>query len=164
MKLVLAILAGFIVSLASAVIAATPDPREADREQITALITALDETWNKHDMRAHAALFHEDGIWIAWTGEVISGRAAYEQALTSLHKTLFKNSVHKGRIEEIAFVAPDAAVVRGYGTVIGNEPTPDKVERYRNLIVVTKRNGAWKLSWGQKTRFREGIPDPYPGT
>jgi uncharacterized protein (TIGR02246 family) len=95
-------------------------------------------------------------------GQVLQGRATYEAELARLHQTVFKKSVHQGRIEELTFVAPDVAVVRGYGTVVGNEPTPDKVERYRNLIVVTKRDGAWKVSWGQKTRFKENIPDPDP--
>ena len=140
-----------------------PDARESDREQITAIMAALDETWNKHDMHAHAELFHEDGVWIAWQGEVFKGAADFEAELTALHKTIFKNSVHRGRIEELTFVGPDVAVVRGYGTVVGNEPTPDKVHRYRILVVMTKRNGVWKMSWGQKTRFADTTPDPLPG-
>ncbi len=164
MKLVLAaILATLFISFVPHAAAAAPDSRELDRQQIAALIASLDETWNRHDMPAHAALFHEDGIWIAWTGAVLSGRAAYESELTRLHKTVFRKSVHTGHIEELTFISADAAVVRGFGTVIGNEPTPDKMERYRNLLVVTKRNGAWKVSWGQKTRFSERTPDPDPG-
>lgn len=160
MKLILATALAGLVTAGSE--AAAPDTRESDRQQVTALMAALDDTWNKHDMRAQAALFHEDGMWIAWTGAVIQGRSKYEAELTRLHQTVFKNSVHKGRLEELTFVAPDVAVVRGYGTVVGNEPTPEKVERYRNLIVATKRNGVWKVSWGQKTRFLESTPDPEP--
>jgi uncharacterized protein (TIGR02246 family) len=140
-----------------------PEAKESDRQQVTALVAALDETWNRHDMRAHAALFHEDGTWIAWTGAVLQGRSAYEAELTRLHQTVFRKSVHQGRIEELTFVAPDVAVVRAYGTVVGNEPTPEKVERYRNLIVATRRDGLWKVSWGQKTRFAPNTPDPEAG-
>lgn len=142
--------------------AAMADSRDLDRQQIMALMAELDETWNRHDMRAHAALFHEDGIWIAWTGEVLSGREAYETTLTRLHQTVFRTSVHDGRVEELKFIGPDAAVVRGYGTAIGNEPTPEVMERYRILVVLTRRDGAWKMSWGQKTRFKEGTPGPDP--
>lgn len=163
MKSVLAaLLAALFISFVSRSEAAAPDSRELDRQQITALIASLDETWNRHDMAAHAALFHDDGIWVAWTGQVLTGRAEYEATLTDLHKTVFKKSVHTGHIEEVTFISADAAVVRGFGTVIGNEPTPDKMERYRNLLVVAKRNGAWKVSWGQKTRFSEKTPDPKP--
>lgn len=153
-------LAALAILFASASQGTPPDARESDRKQITAIMAALDDTWNKHDMRTHANLFHEDGVWIAWTGEVLKGAADYEAKLTALHKTTFKNSVHKGRIEELTFVAPEVAVVRGYGTAVGNEPTPDKVHRYRILVVMTKRDGVWKLSWGQKTRFSDTTPDP----
>jgi uncharacterized protein (TIGR02246 family) len=161
----LSVALAWLIFVSSAYSQATPPPdtRESDREQIAAWMAALDETWNKHDMHAHAALFHEDGIWIAWTGHVLKGPAAYEAALAPLHKTIFGNSVHTGRIEELTFIAPDVAVVRGYGTVIGNEPTPDKVKRYWILVVMTKRNGVWKLSWGQKTHFADSTPDPSPG-
>jgi uncharacterized protein (TIGR02246 family) len=164
MRLILATaFAALTIMFAPASQGAQPAAMQSDREQITTVMAALDETWNKHDMHAHAELFHEDGVWIAWTGEVLNGAVDYETRLTPLHKTIFKNSVHKGRIEELTFVAPDVAVVRGYGTVVGNEPTPDKVHRYRNLVVMTKRNGVWKLSWGQKTRFTDSTPDPSPG-
>ena len=161
MKLMLAtVLVGVAFLFAPASEGAQPNTRDSDREQIVAVMAALDETWNRHDMHAHAALFHEDGVWIAWTGQVLKGPADYEATATPLHKTIFKESVHKGRIEELTFVAPDVAVVRGYGTVVGNEPTPEKVERYRILVVMTKREGVWKLSWGQKTRFQDSTPDP----
>lgn len=153
-------LAALSILFASASHGTPPDARESDREQIRAVMVALDETWNKHDMRAHAELFHEDAVWIGWTGEVLNGAAEYEARLAALHKTVFKNSVHTGRVEELTFVAPDVAVVRGYGTVVGNEPTPDKRDRYRILVVMTKRNGVWKLSFGQKTRFSDSTPDP----
>lgn len=164
MRLVFATTLVALATLFAPASQSTPtDARESDRKQITAVMTALDETWNEHDMRAHAALFHEDGVWIAWTGDVLKGPAAYEAKLAPLHETIFKNSVHKGQIEELTFIAPDVAVVRGYGTVVGNEPTPDKVHRYWILVVMTKRDDVWKLSWGQKTRFADTTPDPVLG-
>lgn len=151
------IAAGQVTRRSTAAVA-QPEARISDRDQITAVIAALNETWNKHDMRAHAELFHEDGVWIAWTGEPLIGAATFEANLTALHKTIFKNSVHKSWVEELTFVGPDAAIVREHGTAVGNEPTPEKILRYRNLIVVTKRNGVWKLSWGQKTRLADTAP------
>ena len=135
MKSVFAAMLAALFIFSSNAEAAAPDSRELDRQQITALIASLDETWNRHDMPAHAALFHEDGIWIAWTGAVLSGRVAYENELTRLHKTVFKKSVHTGRIEELTFIGPDAAVVRGYGTVIARttlssrHPAPGRAVR-----------------------------------
>ena len=142
--------------------AATLTPSEEDREQIVRVFEALDETWNRHDMAGHAALFHKDGVWIAWTGQLLNGAAEYEAALTPLHKTIFKDSVHDDHIEDMTFAAPNVAVIRGYGTVTGNKPAPERTERYRILLVMTKREGIWKIGWGQKTRLLDSTPDPAP--
>jgi uncharacterized protein (TIGR02246 family) len=141
---------------------AAPPGTEADRAQITALIKGWETAWNGHDMRAFASLFHEDGVWILWTGEVWKGRAAIEEGHAAVHKTVFRNSVQRERLEELTFVGPDAAVVRFYSTLIGDERAPDKLVRSRKILIVTKRNAAWKIGWGQNTRFADTTPDPQP--
>ena len=77
----------------------------AYREQITAIIDRWERAWNSHDMHALAALFHEDGFWILWTGEVWKGRTAIEEGHAAVHKTVFRNSVQRERLEELTFVA-----------------------------------------------------------
>ena len=131
----------------------------SDREQITAIIRGWEKAWNSHDMHAFANLFHEDGVWVLWTGAVWKGRAAIEEGHAAVHKTVFRNSVQKKRIDEMTFVGPDAAVVRLYSTLAGDERAPDKVIRSRNLLVITKRAGVWKIGWGQNTRLADTTPD-----
>ena len=131
----------------------------ADREQITAIIRSWEKAWNSHDMRALAALFHEDGVWILWTGEVWKGRTKIEEGHAAVHKTVFRNSVQRERLEELTFVGPDAAVVRFYSTLTGDERYPDKIVRSRKILIVTKREGAWKVGWGQNTRLADSTPD-----
>lgn len=135
-------------------------PSEAsDREQITAIIRSWEKAWNGHDMQAFASLFHEDGTWVLWTGAVWKGRAAIEEGHAAVHKTVFRNSTQRKRIEEITFVSPDAAVVRLYSTLTGDERAPDKFIRSRNLLVITKRAGVWRIGWGQNTRLADTTPD-----
>ena len=86
--------------------------RSRDRDQIMAIIQRWEEAWNSHDMRAFASLFHEDGTWILWTGAVWTGRTAIEEGHAAVHKTVFRNSIQRERLEELTFVGPDAAVVR----------------------------------------------------
>ena len=131
----------------------------ADREQITGILDSWEKAWNSHDMRALAALFHEDGIWILWTGEVWKGRTAIEEGHAAVHKTVFRNSVQRERLEELTFVGPDAAIVRFYSTLTGDERSPDKVVRSRKILMVTKRNGAWRVGWGQNTRLADTTPN-----
>ena len=131
----------------------------ADREQIMAIIHSWETAWNSHDMRALASLFHEDGMWILWTGEVWKGRTAIEEGHAAVHKTVFRNSVQRERLEELTLVSPDAAVVRFYSTLTGDERDPDKVVRSRKILIVTKRDGAWRVGWGQNTRLADTTPD-----
>lgn len=130
-----------------------------DREQITAIIERWEKAWNSHDMRAFASVFHEDGIWVLWTGQVWKGRTAIEEGHAAVHRTVFRNSVQRERIEELTFVGPDAAVVRFYSTLTGDERAPDKVIRSRKVLILTKRQGTWRVGWGQNTRLADSTPD-----
>ena len=134
--------------------------RASDRKQITAILQSWEEAWNRHDMHSFGNLFHENGVWILWTGQVWKGRAAIEEGHAAVHKTVFRNSVQHERLEELTFVGPNAAVVRFYSTLTGDERSPDKVVRSRKVLIVTKQKGIWKIGWGQNTRLADSTPDP----
>lgn len=126
-----------------------------DSTQIVAIIDNWQKAWNSHDMHAFANLFHEDGIWVLWNGQVWKGRTTIEEGHAEVHKTIFRNSTQKKQIEEMTFVGPEVTVVRLHSTLIGDERYPDKVVESRNLLVITKRKNIWKIGWGQNTRFPE---------
>lgn len=46
-----------------------------------------------------------------------------------------------------------------YSTLTGDERYLDKVVRSRKILIVTKREGAWRVGWGQKTRLADTTPD-----
>jgi len=139
--------------------AARASDRASDRAKVTALIRSWEEAWNSHDMHAFANLFHEDGIWILWTGQVWKGRTAIEEGHAAVHKTVFRNSIQRERLEELTFVGPDAAVVRFYSTLTGDERSLDRVVRSRKMLIVTRRKGVWLIGWGQHTRLGVTTPD-----
>jgi uncharacterized protein (TIGR02246 family) len=130
-----------------------------DREQIAAILSRWEDAWNSHDMTAFASLFHEDGVWILWTGDVWTGRRAIEEGHAAVHKTVFRNSIQRELLEELTFTGPDAAIVRFCSLLTGSEQSPNVPIRSRKFIVVTRRQGVWKMSWGQNTRLRDEIPD-----
>lgn len=132
----------------------------ADRERIVSILAGWEDAWNTHDMAAFASLFHEDGVWVLWTGEVWAGRRLIEEGHAAVHKTIFRNSIQREHLEELTFVGPDAAVVRFCSVLTGSEQSPDEPIRSRKFLVVTKRQGIWKVSWGQNTRLRGDVPDP----
>jgi uncharacterized protein (TIGR02246 family) len=138
--------------------APAPD-RPRDREQITAILALWEHAWNTHDMQAFGTIFHEDGTWILWTGAVWFGRREIADGHAEVHRTVFRNSTQRERLEELTFVGPDAAVVRFCSTLIGDERSPDKLVRSRKFLVVTRRAHTWRVSWGQNTRLAETVPD-----
>jgi uncharacterized protein (TIGR02246 family) len=133
--------------------------RPADREQIAAILARWEHAWNTHDMGAFGTIFHDDGTWILWTGAVWGGRRAIQDGHAAVHKTYFRTSTQRERLEELTFVGPDAAVVRFCSTLIGDERAPNQVVRSRKFLVVTRRAGVWGVSWGQNTRLADTVPD-----
>jgi uncharacterized protein (TIGR02246 family) len=131
------------------------EDRPADRKEITALLSKWERAWDAHDMHSMASLFHEDAVWVLWTGEVWTGRKAFEDGMVAVHKTVYANSVQRERLEELTFVGPDAAVVRFESTLTGDTRNPGKVVHSRKILVVTRRNGVWAVGWGQNTRFAD---------
>jgi uncharacterized protein (TIGR02246 family) len=138
--------------------ATAAEGRPADRKEITDLLSKWEQAWSAHDMHALAALFHEDAVWVLWTGQVWIGRKAFEDGMTAVHKTVYANSIQRERLEELTFVGPDAAVVRFESTLTGDTRSPDKVVHARKILVVTRRNGIWAVGWGQNTRFADPPP------
>jgi uncharacterized protein (TIGR02246 family) len=156
-------LAVVCAATASAQSIATPHDQSAnatkDREEITSILGRWEEAWRIHDMTAFASLFHEDGVWVLWTGEVWTGRRVIEEGHAAVHKTVFRNSVQRENLEEVTFVGPDAAIMRFCSVLTGDERAPNDVIRSRKFVVVTRRQNTWKVSWGQNTRLAGSVPD-----
>ena len=88
-----------------------------------------------------------------------TGRRAIEEGHAAVHKTIFRNSIQREHIEELTFVGPDAAIVRFCSVLTDSDQSPDEPIRSRKFVVLTRRQGVWKLSWGQNTRLRPDGPD-----
>ena len=127
----------------------------SDSTQIIAILQSWEASWNIHDMHAFANLFHEDAVWVLWTGNVWKGRTAIENGHASVHKTYFRNSIQKEELEELTFVGSEVAVVRFNSSLTGDERYPGQIIRSRKILVITKRNNIWKVGWGQNTRFAD---------
>jgi uncharacterized protein (TIGR02246 family) len=130
-----------------------------DRAQITGIVDKWEHAWNTHDMAAYAALYHDDGVWVLWTGNVWTGKQAIEDGHAAVHKTIFRNSTQRELLEELTFIGSDAAIVRFCSVLTGSDQAPDSVIRSRKFLVLTKRQGQWKVSWGQNTRLQDTVPD-----
>jgi uncharacterized protein (TIGR02246 family) len=94
-------------------------------------------------------------VFISWFGARTVGRPAIRDMLASAHTRVFENSRQTKTIEDLTFVAPDVAVAHLYGTNDGDSRQPDRTVLSRNTIVVTKRDGVWRIIAFQNTRLRD---------
>jgi len=132
---------------------------QTDEAQVRAIFEAWQRSWNTHDMAAFARLFHDDGTWILWTGGVWVGRAPIEQGMAQVHRTVYRNSTQLIRVDEVRIVAPGVAVVRALTTLTGDSRAPDQTIRGRKLFVLTRRDGVWRIAYGQNTRLADNVTE-----
>jgi len=162
------ILRALALSLASfgliTAVAARAQDRAEDRAKISLLLADWETAWNSHDMHRLAALFHEDAVWVLWTGDVWTGRARFEEGMTKVHETVYRTSVQREELEELTFLGPDAALLRFRSTLNGDSRYPNKTIHSRKILILAREGETWRIGWGQNTRFladlEQGSPRP----
>lgn len=134
----------------------------ADEKAIRDLETQQQEAWNKHDAKAYAHLFTEDGDCVNVLGWWWKGRREIEQKLTAAYAFVFKESVLAITNVDVKFVTPDVAVAHVRWTMVGAK-TPDGVPKPQQGIqtqTLHKNDGKWLIAAFQNTN---GIPEfPFP--
>ena len=127
--------------------------------EVTGIVRAFAETWNRHDMNAFAELFAEDAEFVNVVGTWWKGRPEIRAAHEFTHRTMFKDS--RLTIDEIAarFPAPGIAIARCRWTLEGHV-TPEGAPlpaRHGVLVQTLRRQDAtWRIIDAQNTDVVEG--------
>src|SRR5437870_1995208 len=90
--------------------AITPIRSPGAESKIEAVLAALQDSWNRHDMAAFAALFSQDADFVNVVGMHLRGRAAIEAQHVAIHKTVFRNSQLRTLGQSVRFLTPQVAV------------------------------------------------------
>jgi uncharacterized protein (TIGR02246 family) len=98
-------------------------PVEAE-SKIEAVLAALQESWNRHDMNAFASLFSENADFVNVLGMHLRGRPALEAQHVAIHKTVFRNSQLVTRGQSVRFLMPQVAVAHVDWQMTGHDTTP----------------------------------------
>jgi uncharacterized protein (TIGR02246 family) len=133
-----------------------------DEGAIRALEVQQQEAWNRHDAKAYAALFTEDGDCVNVVGWWWKGRAEIEKKLTDAYVYVFRESVLT--IGEVTnrFLQPDLAVVHVRWTMTGAR-TPQGIPTPQQGIqtqLVQKQAGKWLIAAFQNTNSVPEMPFP----
>jgi uncharacterized protein (TIGR02246 family) len=128
------------------------------------------EAWNRHEAKAYAGLFTEDGDCVNVVGWWWKGRAEIEKKLTDAYVYVFRESVLTLGEVTVRFLEPGSAVVHVRWTMTGARtpqglPTPQQGIQTQ---LVQKQAGKWLIAAFQNTNsipemlFPKGPPPNAP--
>ena len=60
-------------------------------------------------------------------------------------------------IEDVTFVKPDVALMHVRTGLTDDERFPGQTFEFRRTLVLTKRDGAWRILAGQNAKLNEGV-------
>jgi uncharacterized protein (TIGR02246 family) len=133
-----------------------------DEAAVRALEARQPEAWNKHDGKAYANLFTENGDCVNIVGWWWKGRAEIEKKLTDAFVYVFKESTLTITNVDVRFLTPDVAVVHVQWTMTGAR-TPAGIpvpQQGLQTHVLQKQNGQWLIAAFQNTLALPEMPFP----
>jgi uncharacterized protein (TIGR02246 family) len=148
------ILALIILLLAVNPLSAT---QASDEQAIREIQTRWDDAWNRHDVKALAALVADDVRFVNVAGVVLTGRGEFEALQTRTHAMQFKESVRTVTGTDIKFLTPDIAVAHVKWGMRGDQDsdgTPRQPRHGVMMQVLMKRDGKWTVVAAQNTNVR----------
>jgi uncharacterized protein (TIGR02246 family) len=120
-----------------------------DEETITARVMAFAAAWDKHDAKAMAALWAEDGDLVNPFGEMAKSRAEVEQLFADQHAGMMKGTTYKVAMRGIRMVSPGVAVATWDGVINGMtaaDGSPFPPFDHLVTVVVVKKGGTWQAA------------------
>ena len=132
-----------------------------DESAVRAVIEGFVDAWNRHDMRALAALFAEDADFVDVFGNWFKDRTAIEHALAQRHATVFRNSRFAEKDVVVRFHRPDLAIVHAVIELTGavdrqSHPLPPGLGVITSVI--EKANSGWQVIALQNTAVATSQP------
>ncbi len=127
----------------------------ANESVVHNLYQQLIEAWGDTD--AYAALFTEDGDYVAFDGSHARGRSEIAKAHRPLFEGILKGSrlVDVGIPVEVRFLSPDVALVHSGGAVLrSHQKKPSRRAISVQTLVAVKQEDCWLFAAFQNTRYR----------
>ena len=118
--------------------------------------------WNRHDARAYAELFVEDGDVVNVVGWRWKGRAEIERKLREAFEFVFAQSTLTITDVDVKFLNPSTAVAHVRWTMVGAKTPPNIPEPREGiqLQVLTKQATGWMIASFQNTNSIPQTPFP----
>lgn len=148
--------------LATSVFSFAQNAQNKDEAEIRRVQTRQQDAWNRHDAKAYADLFSDDGDCVNVVGWWWKGRAEIEKKLGEAFAFVFRESTLTVEKVEVRFLTPQIAVAHVRWTMVGAK-TPKGIPEPREGIqtqVLQKRRGKWLIAAFQNTHSVPEMPFP----
>ena len=118
--------------------------------QIEAILTALPELWNRHDIAGYTSHFSEHIDFVNVLGGHNRGPAAIQAELVAIHQTIFRNSRLKVVDRSIRFLTPAIAIVHIDWQMTGHDNSLEKQwQSVRDGIITAvfvREGDTWRIT------------------
>ncbi len=125
-----------------------------DETAIRKVVQQVQDGWNAHDAKTHAAAFAPDADYVVVNGSHDKGRETIQARHTQLFTSIYKNSRNVATIKSIRFLRPDVAVVHTEWNLEFSAGGETRKGHALNTIVMTKEKGKWSIAAYQNTPIR----------
>ena len=128
--------------------------------EVTQVVHAFAECWNRHDMNAFAELFAPDAEFVNVVGLWWKGRDEIKKAHEFTHATMFKNSRLTITDVSVRFPVASIAMARSRWVLEGHvspEGAPLPPRTGILLSVLARSSGVWSIIDAQNTDIIEGV-------
>jgi uncharacterized protein (TIGR02246 family) len=127
--------------------------------EVTQVVHAFAECWNRHDMNSFAELFAPDAQFVNVVGLWWKGRDEIKKAHEFTHATMFKNSRLTIENVSVRFPQEGIAIARARWALEGHvspEGAPLPARNGILLNVLCRTPGGWVIIDSQNTDIVEG--------
>lgn len=149
------ILVALILVAALSANAQTSQKMSKDEAAIRKVVQQVQDGWNAHDAKTHAAAFAPDADYVVVNGSHDKGREEIQARHTQLFTGIYKNSRNVATIKSVRFLRPDVAIVHTEWNLLHDlSDSKSRKGHALNTIVMTKEKGKWSIAAYQNTPIR----------
>lgn len=108
---------------------------------------ALQIAWNNHDMKAFAALFHQDATFVNRFGHYVKGVDEIVALHQPIHETIYSDSTLENELIDITPMSDDICISHFWSRLTAGVAHPQGPHQIDTLIltVLIKKNNAWYI-------------------
>ena len=108
---------------------------------------AFQAAWNNHDMKAFAALFHQDATFVNRFGHYVKGIDEIIALHQPIHETIYSDSTLENELIDVTSLTNDICISHFWSRLTAGLAHPQGPHQIDTLLltVLVKQNNSWYI-------------------